>query len=133
MDTNPNDERKMILEMVADGKISVDDAQRLFDKLQEAEHRRQSDSGAGAAPRPRSRPTHLRIVTTGDDSDDGINLRIPIGLVRAGLALDSFLPSWAQGHVIVGSKLSDLTSLDKDYLRENLDELDGESVRIFAE
>ena len=134
----PTNERKLILEMVADGKITVDDAQRLFDKLQDAERRQQATGEADAATRPR--PKHLRIVTTGDDSDDEINLRIPLGLVRAGLALDSFLPSWAQSRVIVGSKLSDLTDLDTDYLRENLDELDmtfgsedGESVRIFAE
>ena len=54
--------------------------------------------------------------------------------MRAGLALDSFLPSWAQSRVIVGSELSGLKDLDKDYLRENLDELDlpSESLKTLA-
>lgn len=136
MTTTDSSERQLILEMLADGKISVDDAQRLLDKLQEVESRRPRDEGAGEAARPR--PKHLRIVLAG--GDDELNLRIPLGLVRAGLALDSFLPSWAKSRVVVGSDFSDLIDLDKDYLRGNLDELDltfdsgkGESLHIFAE
>ena len=88
MTTTAASERKLVLEMLADGKIAVDDAQRLFDKLQDAESRRQGDGGADGATKPR--PKHLRIVTSGDGLDDEINLRIPIGLVRAGLAIESF-------------------------------------------
>ncbi len=138
MDTNPTDERKMVLEMVADGKITVDDAQRLLDRLQEVERQRPDNGGASVAAKPR--PKYVRIVSTGEDPDDGLNLRIPIALVRAGLALDSFLPKWARSRFVVGTTLSDLTVLDSEFLRENLDDLDmtvgsedGESIRLFVE
>ncbi len=143
MTVTDSSERKLVLEMLADGKISVEDAQRLLDKLQDVESSRQNAGGADAPSKPR--PKHLRIVIAG--GEDELSLRIPLGLVRAGLALDSFLPSWAQSRLVVGSSLADVIDLDqsvidldKDYLRENLDELDmtfdseeGETVRIYSE
>ena len=136
MTVTDSSERKLVLEMLADGKISVGEAQRLLNKLQEVEGRRQNGGGAGPVSGPR--PKHLRIVIGG--GEDEVNLRIPLGLVRAGLAIDSFLPKWAQSRILVGSSFADLEALDKDYLRDNLDDLDltfdsddGESVRIFSE
>ncbi len=140
MTTTATTDRTLVLEMLADGKISVDDAQRLLAKLEEVEN---SPLGDGRADTPPGkRPKHLRIVATDDTAEDAINLRIPLGLVRAGLALDSFLPSWvrARSEIYVGSSLSNVTKVDTDFVRENLDELDlsfdsedGESVRIFVE
>ena len=129
MTTTDSNDRKLVLEMLANGKISVDDAQRLLAKLEDVESSLQDNGGADAPTKPR--PKYLRIV-----AQDEINLRIPLSLVRAGLALDSFLPSW----IFVGSNLANVTEIDTDFLRENLDELDmtfdsedGESVRIFTE
>ncbi len=139
MNTTPSSDRKLVLEMLADGKISVDDAQRLLDKLEEVESHPPDPDGAGIAERPR--PKHLCIATTDSEGQDEVNLRIPLGLVRAGLALDSFLPSWIpSGVFVVNSNLSGIEEVDTDYLRENLNELDmtfdsedGESVRLFTE
>ena len=138
MTTTATTDRKLVLEMLADGKISVDDAQQLLAKLEEAESSPQNNGGADAPTG--KRPKHLRIVATDGSEADAINLRIPLGLVRAGLALDSFLPSWAQSRIIVATNLPEVTKIDTDFLRENLDELDmtfdsedGESVRIFTE
>ncbi len=138
MTTTADSDRKLVLEMLADGKISVEDAQRLLARLDEVESGPQDNGGAGAAPG--RRPTHLRIVATDGSAEDAVNLRIPLGLVRAGLALDSFLPKWAQARIYVAAGLSEVTKVDNDFLRQNLDELDmsfdsedGESVRIFAE
>ena len=138
MTTTATTDHKLVLEMLAEGKISVDDAQRLLAKLEEVESGPQDDDGA-AAP-TRKRPKYLRIVAADGSAEDAINLRIPLGLVRAGLSLDSLLPGWARARIFVGSNLPELTKLDNDFLRENLDELDmsfdsedGESVRIFVE
>ncbi len=137
MTTTTTEERKLVLEMLADGKINVEDAQRLLDKLQDIEG---SKPQAARSKPAGTRPKHIRIQTTSDSGDDELNLRIPLGLVRAGLALESFFPSWIHSKIIVGSSDFDMTKLDSDYLRENLDELDltfdsndGESLHIFAE
>ncbi len=139
MTTTVSNDRKLVLEMLADGKISVDDAQRLLAKLEDVESGQRDNGGAEAAPK--SRPQHLCIATTDSDGQDEVNLRIPLFLVRAGLALDSFLPSWIpSGIFVMSSNLTEVTKFDTDVLREHLDELDmvidsevGESVRIFTE
>ncbi len=138
MTTTASSDRKLVLEMLASGKISVDDAGRLLAKLEDVESSQQDVGGADAARK--SRPKHLCIATTDGRGQDEVNLRIPLGLVRAGLALDSFLPKWAQSRIFVASNFSKVTKIENDFLRENLDELDmtfdsedGESVRIFAE
>lgn len=139
MTMTASNDRKLVLEMVANGKISVDDAQRLLAKLEDVERSSLPDNGGADAP-TKPRPKYLHIVATDGRGQDEINLRIPLGLVRAGLALDSFLPSWAQSGIFAGSNLPEVTKVDTDFLRENLDEFDmtfdsedGESVRIFAE
>ena len=139
MTTTATTDRKLVLEMLADGKITVDDAGRLLAKLEEVESGVRDNAGADA-PR-KSRPKRLCIATTDGHGQEEVNLRIPLGLVRAGLALESFLPSWVPGGIfVVGNNLTEVTEVDTDYLRENLDELDmtfdsedGESVRIFVE
>ncbi len=139
MTTTPTSDRKLVLEMLADGKISVDDAQRLLAKLEEVADNPVDHDEADSASKPR--PKNLCIATTASDGQRGVNLRIPLGLVRAGLALDSFLPSWLPGGIfMVNSNLTGVEQIDTDYLRENLDELDmtfdsgeGESVRLFTE
>ena len=140
MTTTASNDRKLVLEMLADGKISVDDAQRLLAKLEEVEGNRQDNGGGADAPR-KTRPKRLCIATTDSDGQEEVNLRIPLGLVRAGLALDSFLPSWVPtGIFVVSSDLDEMTKVDTDFMRENLDELDmtieseiGESLRLFVE
>ncbi len=137
MTTPASEERKLVLEMLADGKINVDDAQRLLDKLQDVENAQPDEGRAKAASSPRAK--HLRIQTVSENGCDELNLRIPLGLVRAGLALESFLPSWATNSIVIGLE-DDMTDLDSDYLRKNLDQLDlrfesgsGESLHIFSE
>ena len=139
MKETESSERKLVLEMLADGKISVEDAGRLLDKLQEIEGRQPQDSGREPIQRPR--PKHLRILATDESGEEGLNMRIPLGLIRAGLALDSFLPTWARSRIIVGTSFSELNTVDSEYLRENLDDLDltfdsedgSETIHLFVE
>ena len=137
-ETTPgSSEQKQVLEMLADGKISVEDAHQLLDKLREVTDQDGQADGAKAARGVK--PKYLRIEATGEDEEDHVNLRIPLGLARAGIGLGAILPDWVQRHVVVAG--IDLTKeLDSDYLLEHLDELDisldslnGQTVRIFCE
>lgn len=131
-------EQKQVLEMLSEGKISVEDAQRLLERLREV---------GGRSPEPEkredsdNRPKYLRIQATGKDEEDHVNLRIPLGMARAGLTLNSYLPGWVNRHVFVGGvDLAKVLDLESENLREHLEELDlvldtqaGETVRIFCE
>ena len=129
------EERKKILEMLAAGTITADEAERLIVALEEADSRERQSSVPGASGRT---PRYLRIVV--DDADDRVNVRIPMKLIRAGIKLGALIP---QGVVDQAKEESgiDLSQLDPDNLDEiiaNLDDLtvdiDGkEKVRIFCE
>ena len=139
-ETTPgSSEQKQVLEMLAAGKISVEDAHRLLDKLRQVADQR-PDADADAAPAA-SKPKYLRIQANGADDSDHVNLRIPLGMARAGIGLSAILPDWVQRHVVIGgidlTKELDLSSQDLlDNLEEldiSLDSLSGETVRIFCE
>jgi DUF4097 and DUF4098 domain-containing protein YvlB len=96
-----NEERRRILQMVADGKLTSEEAAELLDALQ-AETRRgdaeqsQSVQRIGDGPwRPtretRSPRTLMIQISEGDDSH--VNLRIPFGLFRAA---GKYIPRKAQ-------------------------------------
>src|ERR1039457_1969568 len=62
--------------MLAEGKITADEAERLVDALD----REQPEAPPGAAPRPNPRPRYLRVVVGGDSGGDrpsGVNIRAP--------------------------------------------------------
>lgn len=137
-----NEERKKILEMVANGKISVEEAERLLNALyddvdseQQTEYRK-------------NKPKYLRVLVEPKSESrkgDHVNVRIPINLIRAGLKWASFIPNHSRKKVGDALKekgldvdLSKLTPEDLDELILNINDLqvevDGdEVVKIYCE
>src|SRR5262245_65311492 len=111
-----NDRRK-ILEMLAEGKINADDAERLLNKLGSPE----GDEGTEdpAAPDQRGRALkYLRILVNSEDGDK-VNIRVPIPLVRTGLMLTTLIPVTASEELRKqGIDLSGLRGLNGDGLVE---------------
>ena len=136
------EERKKILEMVADGKISVDEAERLLSALDqdaESDHTKYT---------PGKRPQYLRVVVEPKPENpkgDRVNIRVPINLIRAGLKWAAFIPKHSQKKVGDALKekglemdFSNLTADDLDELILNLNDLevdvDGEDViKVYCE
>jgi hypothetical protein len=85
------DEKKRILNMLAEGKISVDEAERLLNAL-----------SGGESPDPesggRKLPKFLRVLVEGETK---VNVRVPIQLLRSGIKLGALLPEEARGKVDV--------------------------------
>src|SRR5271166_3764690 len=76
-------ETRKVLEMLAAGKITSEDAERLLDKLaavrESAEGRApENQESCGATPVRK----YLRIVVNGDGKD--VNMRVPLSFVRTG-------------------------------------------------
>jgi hypothetical protein len=84
-----SDETKRVLEMVAAGKITVDEGERLLGAL-----------GAGSsAPLPpeadRPVPRFLKMEAGGTDkdgNDEGFRMRVPLELIRAGIKMRALIP-----------------------------------------
>ena len=128
-----NEERSKILEMLAQGQISVDDASRLLDAV--------DDQSATKKPSPK----FLRVVI--DDKDDKVNIRVPLQLIRAGVNLASLMPDKISPQVNVKLKEKglnlDFSNIKGDQIEElvqcledlavDVNEKDGAIVRIFCE
>jgi hypothetical protein len=144
-------ERKQVLDMLAQGKITVQDAERLLDKLSaigtsvpESEAGRTAavgpePSGEGGASRS-GRPKYLRVLVDSSKGDK-VNIRVPLSLVRAGIKLKAVMPEHARQQLSEkGIDLSNLGGLEGEELLQALRELnvdvdaaDGDKVRIFCE
>jgi len=134
------EERKQILEMLAQGKITADDAERLLDKLGTGETDRSSSGPAPASRQSGVKPKYLRVHVDSSDGDK-VNIRIPLALIRTGIKLTTLLPEHANEKLgEQGVDLSKLSELDQKELYETLSELqvnvdseDGDTVRVFCE
>ncbi|BCB78082.1 hypothetical protein GCM10022251_36200 [Phytohabitans flavus] len=127
-----NEQRRQILEMLAEGKITADEAERLIDAVE----RDQPVPPPGAALSPKTRPRYLRVVM--DDNSDGgagrINIRVPLQLLRAGVRLASLVPP--QVLIRVNAELDktgvpiDLTQLKPQHLDDLVEHLDELTVDL---
>lgn len=140
-------ERRKVLEMLAAGKITPEEADQLLDRLaspaaaegaSEGEAGGAAGGGAGGG-RPRA-PRFLRVVVDSPERDS-INIRLPLGLIRTGLKISTLVPRRVSHRLSErGIDLSHLGKLDDEALIAELAALqvdiaaeDGEKVRIFCE
>jgi hypothetical protein len=130
-------ERRQVLDMLAEGKISSADADRLLDKLDGSES---AGPSTETKPLPAGAPKFLRVVV---DAKDGevVNIRVPLFLVRTGIKLSTMLPSKVSQRLTEkGIDLSQLSGLEGEDLVRALRELhvdvqsnNGDKVRVFCE
>jgi hypothetical protein len=123
-----NEQRRQILQMLAEDKITADEAERLIDALERA----QPESPPAAESHPNPRPKYLRLVVnsaddSGDDGPTRINIRIPLQLLRAGVRLASLIPPQALAKLNAELDKSgvpiDLTELKPQHIEELIEHL----------
>lgn len=145
-----SDNRRQVLEMLADGKVTTEQAERLMAALE------RDDAGSTTATatqvRPASKVRFLRVLV--DGVEDGgplkVNVRVPLQLLRAGVRLASLIPSAAQGPVNEALRKEginfDVTQIKPENLEELVDSIaeltvdvdvndksDTIKVRVFCE
>lgn len=141
-----NEERRRILNMLSEGKITAEDADNLLDVLQEQQPRAAAAGLATAAPAAAAK--YLRVLVEGQDAghNNKVNVRVPLDLIRAGMRLAALLPAVAYEPVNRALKENGL-DLDVSKIKpENLEELvahlqelsvdvegGGDKVRVFCE
>ena len=144
-----NDDRRSILNMLAEGKITADEAERLLAALDRGAAPSAVISDAGY-PANRAKAKYLRVQVDTDEPGDGgptkVNIRVPMQLLRAGVRLSSIIPPQARDEVNAAMRKNgipfDINQLKPENLEELVDQL-GEltvdvdqektKVRIFCE
>jgi hypothetical protein len=138
-----SEERKKILEMLAQGKIGVDEAERLLSALSDSPDESGSEE---KADKPKIK--YFRVMVEpgpGSTTKDRVNVRVPIKLIRAGMKFASLLPKDVQGKVDDALKESgvslDFSQINEENMEEIIESLrdltvdvEGkERVRVFCE
>ncbi|MES9508760.1 hypothetical protein ABWJ92_20440 [Streptomyces sp. NPDC000609] len=126
-----NEQRRKILDLLAEGKITADEAERLIGALE----REWPESPQTAAPRPK----YLCVVVNaadgpGADGASRVNVRIPSQLLRAGVRLASLVPPQALTRINAGLSRSgvpiDLAELKPQHIEELIEQLDDVTVDV---
>ena len=116
-----NDDRKRILTMLADGKLTAEEAEKLLDAMGRA-----PAVSSYEAPRPANRPKYFRVEVQADEGNahpTRVNVRIPIQLLRAGVRLSALIPPKARDEVNAALTREGIPFDINQIKPENLDEL----------
>jgi len=138
-----SEDRKRILKMVADGKISTAEAEELLDAMAKGSSNAETHFVSGAGFAKSKVPRYLYVRVTGPDT---VDVRIPLGLVRAGMRLASLIPKPALDHINSAMKqkgmsfdLSSIKPAEIEELLKHLGEMeisvkahDGHDVRVYC-
>ncbi len=142
--------RRQVLNMLAEGTITTDEAERLLTLIDQPSgvEPAMGDSSVGR----KSAPKYLRVEVRPDDGSgpesggERVNIRVPMSLIRAGVKLATVLPSNASQMVNdaleqqgLGVDVRNLKPEDLEQLVDALGDLeidihdDNQTVRVYAE
>ncbi len=139
-----NENRRQILEMLAAGKITADEAERLIAALEPGSETLAGDfsgstKGANGAT-VKTRAKYLRVLVEADEAATGqkgltiVNIRVPMQLLRAGVRLASLIPQ--QAHSQFDDALNKhgvpitLSQIKPENLEEIIDHLEDLTVDV---
>jgi hypothetical protein len=129
-----NEQRKEILQMLAEGKVSADEAEQLLAALE-----RDQPGPSSVDTRTKTKPKYLRVVVESADNFGGdgpgrVNVRVPLSLLRAGVRLATLIPpkalSAADDELRKSGIPFDLSQLKPEQLEELIEHLDDVTVEV---
>lgn len=146
-----DDSRRRVLDLLSDGKISVDEAERLLSLAGNTLSRR-SEEDTKRENETTPPPKYLRVVVEpgtqagANEAGERVNLRVPMALIRAGMRLPAIIPGGVADKVnealrengidldVRGLKGNELDELISSLSELEVDVENGEhKVRVFVE
>jgi SHOCT-like domain len=136
-----SEERKKVLEMLAAGKITADEAEKLLDKLSANSSNATSgtEQHAAAAAPGNAKPKYLRIVVD-QPGRDRVNMRVPLSFLGSAKSLLAVMPKRVNERLAeYGINAGSFATINLDDLGPAMRELNvdvdegGKKVRIFCE
>lgn len=140
-----NENRRQILEMLAAGKITTEEADRLLaaldpDITQTGGRTPKNSENGQQSPATRTRAKYLRVLVEADEEMTGlkgpttVNVRVPLQLLRAGVRLAALIPQQAhnqldQAFSSHGVPLT-LSQIKPENLEELIDHLEDLTVDV---
>lgn len=133
-----NEQRKKILQMLAEGKISADEADRLLAALESRGVEDANAAGDNASRMKSKKPSFLHVsVHGGHSKHENVDIKIPIMLLKAGVKLGSLMPENTRGkfhsHLSDHGFDIDLNDLDGKKLDSLIQALAENPIEIVAD
>ena len=143
--------KKKILEMLSQNKISADDAYRLLNVIESEESGQESTGKADTAAKGKAKYLRVTVMPEAENEHAGnvdrVNVRVPMSLIRAGIKLTSLIPPEARDKVNgalrekgIDFDVRNVKPEDIEELIEALSDLEvdvlsskGEKVKVFVE
>lgn len=113
-----NENSRRVLEMLSEGKVSVDEAERLISLVDEG-----PEATAAVQPLapPRTGAARYLRVTIDSDGEEHVDVRVPLALIKAGVRLHTLLPEQAAQGI---NKALKRNGIDVDIHNLRTEELD---------
>lgn len=136
-----NENRRQILEMLATGKITAEEAERLLAALDPTPTSVPEFTGTTAnGATVKTRAKYLRVLVEADETMTGmkgqttVNVRVPMQLLRAGVRLASLIPVQAhnqldEAFMRKGIPIT-LSQIKPENLEEIIDQLEDVTVDV---
>src|SRR5262245_64386514 len=86
------DERRRVLDLLAQGKITVDEADQLLRALGAPKEPSGSTRSGNAAGKPRYIRITVHKKSNGSDGAKDVNIRVPLPMLKGGMRLGAILP-----------------------------------------
>ena len=146
-----SENQKKILEMLAQNKISVDDANRLLGAIDSGETVKESSAKTESETKGKAKYLRVTVMPNASSENaenvDRVNVRVPMSLIRAGIKLTSLIPGDAMNKVNDALREKgidfDVRSIKPDDIEElinalgdlqvDVDSARGEKVKVFVE
>lgn len=134
-----NEERMKVLNMLSEGKISAEEADRLISVIGE---QKVESAGETVNGLPRYLYVHVNsLKENGAEKKENVNIKVPMALLRAGVNIASIMPDNVQGEINDAMDKKGIKFNLSDIKKENLDEfimalrelevnVDGEDERV---
>lgn len=133
-----SEDRRSILQMLAEGKINADEAERL---LQALDRSGPAPAASQALRAANGASKYLRVEVDTDEPGEGgptkVNIRVPMALLRAGVRLASVIPPQARDQI--NSELAkngmpfDINQVKPENLEDLVDQLNDLQVNVDQE
>jgi hypothetical protein len=133
-----HDDTRRVLELLAQGKVTIDQAEQLLRALAEqpatAPAREIGERAERAKPRYVRITVHKTAAEGGKDKD--VNIRVPIAIVKSGMRLGAMIPDVANDHVTAKLRERgldvDFSKLDPAAIDQILQDLGDRHIDIDA-
>ena len=128
-----SDERMRILNMLAEGKITPDDAEKLL-KAMDNNSRQTETINKSLSENVKGKYLYVQVEPKEGKSSERVSVKVPLALVKAGLNISKLIPKDAQEKVQSSMQEKgipfNISDMNPENLQEILDAMEQMSVDV---